>query len=120
MYPIVRLYSDAHGDTHFEDLEIPLHDAGGIGFLSDKIPVDSIIFREVAPSYDYNFHTAPQRQYIILINGTIEIETSLGVKRNFKGGDVLLLEDVTGKGHRTRNLEAAARKSVFITLREGF
>ena len=73
-------------------------------------------FREVEPSYNYNFHTAPQKQYIVLLAGEIEIETSLGEKRIFKTGEVLLVEDTTGKGHKTRNLQPIKRRSIFITL----
>jgi hypothetical protein len=116
MFPITRLYSDSNGDARFEDIFIPLNDAGEIGKLSEGLPVTSIIFREVEASYDYNFHNAPQKQYLILIDGAIEIETTLGEKRQFKAGDVLLLEDTEGKGHRTRNLEPRKRKSVFITV----
>jgi len=113
---ITRVYSDDLGDSHFEDIAVPLKDSGLIGRLSDRVSATSVIFREVAPTYDWDFHTAPERQYIILLDGEIEIETSLGEKRRFKGGDILLMEDVSGKGHRTRNLLAINRKSVFITL----
>ena len=116
MFPVTRVYSDAKGESRFEDVLIPLIDAGEIGFLSDELPAKGIIFREVKPSYDYNFHNAPQKQYLILIDGVIEIETSLGEKRTFKAGDVLLLEDTSGKGHRTRNVVEAKRRSVFVTL----
>lgn len=116
MFVITRIYSDSNGDSHFEAIEIPLRDAGEIGFLSDKIAAKEVIFRKVKPSYDYGFHHAPQRQYIILLDGEIEIETSLGEKRIFKGGDILLVEDTQGKGHKTRNLQNRERKSVFITL----
>ena len=116
MFPVTRVYSDAKGESRFEDVLIPLIDAGEIGFLSDELPAKGIIFREVKPSYNYNFHNAPQKQYLILIDGVIEIETSLGEKRTFKAGDVLLLEDTSGKGHRTRNVVEAKRRSVFVTL----
>ena len=116
MFPVTRVYSDAKGESRFEDVLIPLIDAGEIGFLSDELPAKGIIFREVKPSYDYTFHNAPQKQYLILIDGVIEIETSLGEKRTFKAGDVLLLEDTSGKGHRTRNVVEAKRRSVFVTL----
>lgn len=116
MFPVTRVYTDSNGDTRFEDLTIPLNDAGEIGRLSENLPVNSIIFREVEASYDYDFHNAPQKQYLILIDGGIEIETTLGEIRQFKAGDILLLEDTHGKGHRTRNLEAKKRRSVFITL----
>src|SRR5688572_20566201 len=116
MFPVTRVYSDNNGDSRFEDIAIPLKDAGEIGKLSEGLPVKSIIFREVAASYDYDFHNAPQRQYLILIDGGIEIETTLGEKRQFQPGEVLLLEDTEGKGHRTRNLELKKRRSVFITV----
>lgn len=116
MIKITRIYSDQSGESHFEDIEMPLKNDGEIGFLSDKIPVKEIIFRTVAPEYDYDFHNAPQRQYIVLLDGEIEIETSLGEKRIFKGGEILLVEDTHGKGHKTRNLQNVERRSVFITL----
>lgn len=116
MFPVTRVYSDARGDSHFEEVAVPLQEAGTIGRLSAPLPAGSILFREVEPTYDYDFHTAPQRQYIILLDGAIEIETSLGEKRVFRAGDVLLVEDTTGKGHRTRNLEPIKRRSIFITL----
>ncbi len=116
MFSATRIFSDKSGESHFEEIEIPLNDGGEIGFLSDKIPAKEIIFRKVKPSYDYDFHTAPQRQYIILLDGEIEIETSLGDKRTFRGGDILFVEDTQGKGHKTRNLQAIERKSIFITL----
>ena len=116
MFAVTRVYSDSNGDSHFEDVQVRLNDAGTIGRLSDVLPASGMIFREVEPSYDWDFHTAPQRQYIILLDGVIEIETSLGDKRTFRGGDVLLVEDTTGKGHRTRNLQPSIRRSVFITV----
>lgn len=116
MFRITRIYSDAFGESHFEDIDMPLKEAGMIGHLSEPIPAKSVIFREVLQSYDWNFHNAPNKQYIILLDGEIQIETSLGEVRNFKGGDILLAEDTTGKGHRTKNVIPAKRKSVFIVL----
>jgi len=116
VFNITRIYSDATGESHFDDAIVPLVDSGIIGKLSEYIPAKSVIFREVSPSYNWDFHTAPQRQYIILLDGEIQIETSLGKVRNFKGGDILLIEDTTGKGHRTKNLTLTERKSIFITL----
>jgi hypothetical protein len=116
MFTIKRVYSDSNGDSHFEEIVMPLGQAGDIGSLTAAIPTKEVIFREVEPTYDFDFHTAPQKQYIILLDGEIEMETSLGDKRIFKGGEVLLMEDITGKGHRTRNLQPVRRKSIFITL----
>ena len=113
---ITRVYADADGDSHFDEREIPLRDAGAIGRLSEPLAAKSLIFRQNQPDYDYDWHVAPQRQFIVLLDGAIEIETSDGVRRTFRGGDVLLLEDTTGRGHRTRHVEPRERRSLFIVL----
>jgi len=113
---ITRLYASDDGESHFEDIDIPLKDAGEIGRLSERVPVKNIIFRENDPSYDYDWHHAPQRQYIVLLDGEIEIETSGGEKRAFKGGDIILVEDTSGRGHRTRTTNNRPRRSIFIIL----
>ena len=115
---ITRVYATPDGESHFEDVEIPLRDAGEIGMLSHGIPANQIIFRENAPTYDYDWHHAPRRQYIALLDGEIEIEVSDGQRRRFRGGDVLLVEDTDGKGHKTRTVNGLSRRSLFITLPE--
>jgi quercetin dioxygenase-like cupin family protein len=117
-FNITRVYADENGDSRFEDIAKPLNSGGDIGFMSEPEAVETIIFRKVVPGYDYDFHRAPARQYIILVDGEIQIETSLGEKRQFRAGDILLVEDTTGKGHRTRNLLPAVRQSIFVTLKQ--
>jgi hypothetical protein len=113
---ITKIFSDEKGESHFEDVEIPLTDQGEIGFLSEDINVKKLQFRTVSADYDYDFHCAPQRQYIVLLDGGVEIETSLGDIRQFKTGEILLVEDISGKGHKTKNLEKKVRTSLFIHL----
>lgn len=113
---ITRIYSDDSGQSRFEDIEIELSDSGDIGSLSKKHPVRNVIFRETHASYDYDWHPAPERQYIVLLEGKIEIEVSTGEKRAFTGGDVLLVEDTKGRGHKTKTTDGKARRSIFITL----
>ncbi|WP_042722227.1 hypothetical protein [Flavobacterium sp. B17] len=113
---ITKIFSDEKGESHFEDLEIPLIDQGEIGFLSENLEVKKLQFRKVSADYDYDFHHAPQKQYIVLLDGGVEIETSLGEIRQFQNGEILLVEDTTGKGHKTKNLEKRERTSLFIHL----
>ena len=116
LFPVTRIYSDENGDSRFEELSVPMHDGGTIGMLSEIVDVKGLIFREVEPSYDYDFHNAPHKQYLVVLDGEIEIQTSLHEIKRFKAGDVLLLEDTTGKGHRTKNIIPARRKSLFILI----
>jgi hypothetical protein len=113
---ITRIYADRDGESHFAEVQITLEAAGEIGRLSEPHPVATLIFRENDPDYDFDWHRAPQRQFIVLLDGAIEIEASDGEKRRFGGGDVLLVEDTTGRGHRTRTVDGKPRRSLFITL----
>jgi hypothetical protein len=111
-----RIHADADGVSRFEDIDIPLADAGEIGRLSADLRAGAIVFRETEASYDYDWHRAPRKQWIILLDGRISIETGDGVVREFGGGDILLVEDTQGRGHRTRQLSAGVRRSLFIPI----
>ena len=115
---ITRVYAGADGESHFGERECPLRDAGEIGRLSEPVAAKSVIFRRNSADYDYDWHVAPRRQFIVLLDGAIDIETSDGARRTFRGGDVLLLEDTTGRGYRTRNVAARERRSLFIVLED--
>ncbi|HEY91073.1 MAG TPA: hypothetical protein G4O07_04485 [Dehalococcoidia bacterium] len=46
----------------------------------------------------------------------MEIETGDGTVRRFGPGDIMLAEDITGRGHISRAVNHRPRKSIFITL----
>ena len=113
---ITRLYTGADNQSHFEELEIEMMDKGPIGFLSKNYPTKSVIFRETDGKYDYSWHNAPQKQYIIILEGMVEITVGNGEKRLFETGDILLAEDLTGQGHKSRCPNNRKRYSLFITI----
>ena len=113
---VTCVFADEQGESHFAEEEIELMDAGPMGHLSEPIRAASVVFRKNDPGYDYDWHVAPRRQFIVLLNGAIEIEVSDGERRAFGGGEVLLVEDTKGKGHRTRHLAPHERRSLFIAL----
>jgi quercetin dioxygenase-like cupin family protein len=47
-------------------------------------------------------HNAPQPYICIILSGQGEVVVSDGEARRFAPGDMLLCEDLTGKGHVTR------------------
>ena len=58
---VVRLYTGADGQSHFEEVLVQLADKGKIGFLSEKVNATGLVFRETGGNYDYDFHVAPRR-----------------------------------------------------------
>jgi hypothetical protein len=51
-----------------------------------------------------------------MLEGTVEIEVGAGTTRRFGPGDILLAEDTTGRGHRSRTVNQQVRRSIFIPL----
>lgn len=70
---------------------------GNIGYLSELIGGKGVQFRRTPADYDYSWHTAPQRQFIVNLDAEVEIEVSSGEKRVIPKGGVFFVEDVTGK-----------------------
>ena len=113
---IVRVYTGDDGESHFEDLDVELDDQGGIGAISEMWPAKGVIFRTVDGNYDLDFHTAPRRQLVVNLQGAVDIETGDGTIRRLHSGDILLAEDTTGRGHKSRNVDGQPRTCLFIPL----
>ena len=114
---ITRIYTGEDGESHFEDLDVSMHEVPAVqDRRSERIKATSVIFRETPADYDLDFHNAPERQYVIMLEGGVEITVGDGSKRVLKSGDILLAEDTTGRGHISRAVDNQTRKSIFITL----
>jgi hypothetical protein len=113
---VTRIYTGADNESHFEEIEIDLKDLGMIGRISALEPASGIVFRETEGDYDFEFHNAPRRQYVINLDAAVELETGDGTTRILGPGEVLLAEDTTGRGHRSRAVDGRPRRSIFVTL----
>jgi hypothetical protein len=113
---IHNLYVDDKGETHFRDIQIEYVETTAAGRMSKRLPATGIIFREVQPSYDLDWHPAPRRQYIINLDAGVQITASDGESRKIGAGEVLLVEDTKGKGHLSKALDGKLRHCIFVTL----
>ena len=113
---VTRLYTGPDGESHFEDIDIPLEDNGGISRRSEIMKATGIIFIEVDSVKQADWHNAPRRQFVIHLEGETEVEIGDGTKRLFRPGNVVLAEDTKGRGHITRGVNNQPRKMAFIVL----
>lgn len=113
---IHHLYTDDAGESHFGELDIELSEIGLGGRLSPMHPATGIVFREVPPTYDLDWHCAPRRQYIINLDNGVEITASDGERRVIGQGEVILVEDTTGKGHLSRAINDRSRRCIFVAI----
>jgi quercetin dioxygenase-like cupin family protein len=113
---ITRLYVDDQGETHFGEIEVAWKESGPGGKLSERFKATGIIFRQSAASYDYDWHNAPRKQYIVNLDASVEITVSDGEKRVIGPGEVFLVEDTHGKGHISRAVNNQVRHSIFVPV----
>jgi hypothetical protein len=113
---IHRLFADQAGESHFQTVEIPLTESSPAGRLSERLPATGIIFREVQPDYDLDWHPAPRRQYIVNRDAGVQITASDGEIRKIGAGEILLVEDTWGKGHLSKAVDGKIRHCLFIPV----
>lgn len=115
---------DADGESHFVDATIALRPqsfAPPAPPLELSEPVADVrgLFFRIPPGWFGDWHPAPCRQYYVQTTGALEVQVSDGETRRFRPGDVVLLEDVHGRGHTTRVLGDEAVCGVYLQLPTG-
>ena len=101
-----RVYTDSEGESHVEDLEVDLAEANyappaPAAWVSAFFPATEYHYVS-SPSGSYgDWHPVPRRQLVLILRGTIGAEFGDGTRLTCCPGDVLLIEDTWGKGHRS-------------------
>ena len=113
---IHNLYTDARGQSHFRDIDVALVEERRGSKLSKRLPATGIIFRETQAEHDIDWHPAPRRQYIINLDAGVKITASDGESRIIGIGEVILVEDTTGKGHLSQHVQGKIRHSIFVLI----
>jgi quercetin dioxygenase-like cupin family protein len=104
-----RIYVDSQGNSHFDvvTVEQSLMQAAPPAapfYVSEDGTAVKYRFYTFEPGWIGELHPAPTRQFLALMSGAVEMETTDGTVRRLTPGDLILLEDTSGKGHVTRNI----------------
>ncbi len=103
---IHRLYSDADGDSHWQDVDVDMTErtfappARAIE-ISTPDPVKQMMFLKLRAGWDEPTHPTPVAQKLICLAGSVRVTASDGEVRDIGPGDVWHMEDKHGKGHHT-------------------
>jgi hypothetical protein len=118
-----RLFADETGESHFEDITVELALANFAPATPPMGVSPSMAAMESAfiggPSgWTGDWHVSSARNLFIVLSGEWEIEASDGSLRNFSSPDVLLAEDTSGKGHRSRVISQEDSLALVVQLTE--
>jgi quercetin dioxygenase-like cupin family protein len=75
---IIHLYTGEDQKSHFKEVDSGTSTKQELGYYSIPHPATSLIFRDFVSGEFHNWHNAPQPQYIVYLEGEIEVITSGG------------------------------------------
>ena len=119
MTQCIRLWTGTDGQSHFEEGVIDLASGTHGDLLSGKMPVTTVSFQETASGGTLDWHTAPVRQFVITLSGTLDFQTRANKHFILKPGVVLLAEDTVGGGHSWQLIDAEPWRRIYVILAPG-
>ena len=104
-----HVFADETGGSHIERLTVrrPRLD----------MPIVSVLANSYRPAKE-DWHNAPFKTFTINLIGDLEVELSDGKRQRIGKGDLVYLDDRTGKGHVTRLLTPVA--NLFLRVADDF
>jgi hypothetical protein len=104
----IRLYTDDKGETRFGAGELTLNGESFMG--GPPVAVLELALAAGQKPYlahipagsSYDWHNTVARQFIFVVQGQVDFTPSDGSVRETAPGSLILFEDLTGKGHKTR------------------
>ena len=113
----VHVYADSAGVSHFREEHLDFApgrtEETSIHALAANGRTTLLRLRVGAVE---DWHNAPRAWFLIVLQGASEVTTSDGEVRQFGPGALVLLDDTTGKGHRTRALGTVDHVAAVIPI----
>jgi quercetin dioxygenase-like cupin family protein len=99
----MHVYADSAGVSHFREEHLDFAPGRTEETSIHALEAKTTLLRLRAGAVE-DWHNAPRAWFLIVLQGASEVTTSDGEVRQFGPGSLVLLDDTTGKGHRTRAL----------------
>jgi hypothetical protein len=119
MFKCVRLWTGEDDQSHFETGVIDLHAGARGDWLSVKTGAVSIAFQQTDSGGSFEWHTAPARQFVITLSGTLDFVTREDKHFTLDPSTLLLAEDTAGGGHSWRLIDGQPWRRLYVVLAPG-
>jgi quercetin dioxygenase-like cupin family protein len=119
MIRCVRLWTGDDDNSHFEDGVLDFEPGARGDLLTGTMGAISISFQETKSGGAFAWHTAPARQFVITLSGTLDFETRSGAHFILHPGDILYAEDTAGGGHRWKLTDDQPWRRAYVILAPG-
>jgi quercetin dioxygenase-like cupin family protein len=116
MVRCVRLWTGDDYASHFEIGRLDMRPGRNDDLVSAVMPTTHVTVEETATGGSLAWHTAPVRQLVVTLAGTLTFSTRDGQEFPLRAGDVLLAEDTAGSGHQWRLEGSDPWRRLYVVL----
>jgi hypothetical protein len=118
MIRCVRLWTGADEASHVQVGRLDMAPGRNDDLVSTTFAATEVTLEETAAGGTLAWHTAPVRQLVVTLAGTLQFITRDGEQFLLAPGDVLLAEDTTGSGHQWRLEGTDPWRRMYVRLGE--
>jgi quercetin dioxygenase-like cupin family protein len=119
MIRCVRLWTGSDGASHVEVGRLDMAPGRNDDLVSAVMSATHVTVEETAGGGSLAWHTAPVRQLVVTLAGTLNFSTRDSERFTLRPGDVLLAEDTAGSGHRWQLQGSDPWRRMYVVLADG-
>lgn len=116
MIRCVRLWTGPDAASHVHVGRLDLTPGRNADLVSAAMGASHVTVEETATGGTLAWHTAPVRQLVVTLAGTLLFTTRDGEEFTLQPGDVLLAEDTSGSGHQWRLQGTDPWRRMYVVL----
>jgi quercetin dioxygenase-like cupin family protein len=118
MIRCVRLWTGKDDASHAQIGRLDTQPGRNADQVSVPMSAVRVTVEETASGGSLAWHTAPVRQLVVTLAGTLVFTTRDGEEFTLRPGDVLLAEDTAGSGHQWRLEGRDPWRRMYVVLEE--
>lgn len=119
MIRCVRLWTGQDGGSHARTGRLDIRTGRNDDLVSGSMPATHVSVEETAGGGSLAWHTAPVRQLVVTLTGTLIFTTRNGEQFTLHPGDILLAEDTAGSGHQWQLEGGDPWRRMYVVLAPG-
>jgi len=116
MIRCVRLWTGPDGASHVEVGRLDMRPGRNDDLVSAAMAAAHVTVEETAGGGSLAWHTAPVRQLVVTLAGTLRFSTRDAEEFTLHPGDVLLAEDTEGSGHQWQLIDSDPWRRMYVVL----
>jgi quercetin dioxygenase-like cupin family protein len=119
MIRCVRLWTGKDDASHVAIGRLDMHAGRNADMVWAAMSATHVTVEETASGGSLAWHTAPVRQLVVTLAGTLRFSTRDAEEFTLHPGDVLLAEDTAGSGHQWRLEGSDPWRRMYVVLADG-